>query len=83
MDGGSGFLVLSQNEASWKLFSRNTAAKSNETWIRAWNYKKIVSGQLEDIQDESSDSLAFYFAFLASYTKVLVFPAVFGSVGTS
>ncbi|KAF8962021.1 calcium-activated chloride channel-domain-containing protein [Flammula alnicola] len=50
----------------------------NEHWIRAWKLRNIASVQLERIRDQFGDSLALYFAFLASYTQFLAVPALLG-----
>ena len=50
----------------------------NEAWVRAWKPRTIASVQLEKIRDQFGDSLAYYFAFLASYTHFLIVPAVLG-----
>ena len=52
----------------------------NEAWVRAWNPRSIASVQLEKIRDQFGDSLAYYFAFLASYTHFLTAPAVLGII---
>lgn len=50
----------------------------NEVWVRSWKPSTIASIQLEKIREQFGDSLAYYFAFLASYTQFLIFPAILG-----
>lgn len=50
----------------------------NDVWVRAWKPSTIASVQLEKIREQFGDSLAYYFAFLASYTQFLIAPTVLG-----
>ncbi|KDR70978.1 hypothetical protein GALMADRAFT_103009 [Galerina marginata CBS 339.88] len=80
-DGGLG---ISSDAPEWDLVEAIFPLHDrefNETWNRAWKLQNIASVQLERIRDQFGDSLALYFAFLASYTKFLLFPAVLGLVG--
>ncbi|KAF9480330.1 DUF590-domain-containing protein [Pholiota conissans] len=77
-DGGLG---ISPDAPEWDLVESIFPLHDrdfNEQWIRAWTPRYIASVQLERIRDQFGDSLALYFAFLASYTKSLVFPATLG-----
>ena len=77
-DGGLG---ISHDAPEWDLVESIFPLHDrefNERWIRDWNPRKIASVQLERIRDQFGYSLAFYFAFLSSYTHFLAIPAVLG-----
>lgn len=77
-DGGLG---ISPDASEWDLVDSIFPLHDkefNDLWVRAWTPRNIASVQLERIRDQFGDSLALYFAFLASYTKFLVGPAAFG-----
>lgn len=77
-DGGLG---ISPDAPEWDLVESLFLLHDrefNERWIRAWTPRYIASVQLERIRDQFGDSLALYFAFLASYTKSLIVPAALG-----
>ncbi|RDB23782.1 hypothetical protein Hypma_008903 [Hypsizygus marmoreus] len=77
-DGGLG---ITPGSSDWDLVESIMALHDrafNETWIRTWTPRQIASVQLEKIREQFGDAVALYFAFLASYTKALVFPAVLG-----
>ncbi|ELQ37669.1 hypothetical protein OOU_Y34scaffold00584g2 [Pyricularia oryzae Y34] len=51
----------------------------NRDWIKRWSTKYILDdADLNEIRDKFGENVAFYFAFLQSYFKFLVFPAAFG-----
>ncbi|KAJ3511071.1 hypothetical protein NLJ89_g4313 [Agrocybe chaxingu] len=80
-DGGLG---VSPDAPEWDLVESIFPLQDrefNEHWVRAWKPQNIASVQLERIRDQFGDSLAFYFSFLSSYTKFLVFPAILGLLG--
>ena len=77
-DGGLG---ISHDAPEWDLVESIFPLHNrdfNDRWVRAWTLRNIASVQLERIRDQFGDSLALYFAFLASYTKSLVIPAGLG-----
>lgn len=77
-DGGLG---ISHDAPEWDLVESIFPLHNrdfNDRWVRAWTPRNIASVQLERIRDQFGDSLALYFAFLASYTKSLVVPAGLG-----
>ncbi|KAF9564904.1 DUF590-domain-containing protein [Agrocybe pediades] len=79
-DGGLG---ISPDAPEWDLVESIFPLHDrefNELWVRAWTPRNIASVQLERIRDQFGDALAFYFAFLASYTKFLIAPAVLGLI---
>ncbi|KAG6841190.1 hypothetical protein C0991_000987 [Blastosporella zonata] len=78
MDGGLGIVPGSSD---WELVESVMALHDrefNESWIHSWTPRQIASVQLEKIRGQFGDSVALYFAFLASYTKALTFPAALG-----
>ncbi|KAH9479820.1 hypothetical protein JR316_0008415 [Psilocybe cubensis] len=77
-DGGLG---ISSDAPEWDLVEFIFPLHDrefNEAWIRSWKPRNIASVHLERIRDQFGDALAFYFAFLSSYTKFLVVPAILG-----
>jgi len=77
-DGGLG---ISHDSPEWDLVESIFPLHDrefNEHWVRSWTPRNIASVQLERIRSQFGDSLAFYFAFLSSYTRFLVVPAVLG-----
>lgn len=77
-DGGLG---ISPEAPEWDLIESIFPLHDhnfNEMWVRAWKPRNIASVQLERVRDQFGDALAYYFAFLGSYTKFLVFPAALG-----
>ncbi|KAF9529637.1 calcium-activated chloride channel-domain-containing protein [Crepidotus variabilis] len=78
-DGGLG---ISPDAPEWDLIESIFPLHDrnfNELWIRAWKPRNIASVQLERIRDQFGDALAYYFAFLASYTRFLAVPAALGA----
>ncbi|KAK4231333.1 calcium-activated chloride channel-domain-containing protein [Podospora fimiseda] len=54
--------------------------KFNRQWITEWSTKYVLDEEdLTKIRDKFGERVAFYFAFLQSYFKFLLFPAAFGS----
>ncbi len=52
----------------------------NRRWIAEWSGKSALDeADIDRIRDRFGERVAFYFAFLQSYTAFLVFPAVFGA----
>ncbi|KAF8074650.1 calcium-activated chloride channel-domain-containing protein [Lyophyllum atratum] len=79
-DGGLG---ITPGSSEWDLVESVMTLHDrefNERWTRSWTPRQIASVQLEKIREQFGDSVALYFAFLASYTKALVFPAVLGFI---
>lgn len=51
----------------------------NKTWIKEWSTKyKLEDSDLDQIRYKFGEQVAFYFAFLQSYSTFLLFPAAFG-----
>lgn len=51
----------------------------NRNWIQKMSSKYTIDdSDLDDIRDKFGESVAFYFAFMQSYFKFLVFPAAAG-----
>ncbi|OJJ33460.1 hypothetical protein ASPWEDRAFT_30534 [Aspergillus wentii DTO 134E9] len=78
-EGGAG---ITPNHGDWKnvvaLFPLHDE-EINKRCLRDWSKKTFLStDDLELIRDRFGENVAFYFAFLQSYFKFLVFPAVFG-----
>ncbi|KAF5383633.1 hypothetical protein D9615_003802 [Tricholomella constricta] len=79
-DGGLG---ITPGSSDWDLVESIMTLHDrafNETWVRSWTLRQIASVQLEKIRGQFGDSVAFYYAFLSSYTKALVFPAILGII---
>ncbi|KAG6902487.1 hypothetical protein C0995_016064 [Termitomyces sp. Mi166 len=79
-DGGLGIVPGSSD---WDLVESVMALHDrefNDTWIRSWTPRQIASVELVKIREQFGDSVALYFAFLSSYTKALVFPAILGFI---
>jgi len=79
-DGGLG---VSQDSPDWDLVESIFSLQDkqfNEVWVRAWKPQNIMAIQLEKIRNQFGDSIAFYFAFLGSYTHFLAFPAIAGVI---
>ncbi|KAF9461505.1 calcium-activated chloride channel-domain-containing protein [Collybia nuda] len=77
-DGGLG---IAPGSSEWDLVESIMALHDrefNEAWIRNWTPRHIASVQLDKIREQFGDSVALYFAFLSSYTKALIIPALLG-----
>ena len=52
----------------------------NRRWIAEWSGKSSLdAADIDKIRERFGERVAFYFAFLQTYTAFLVFPAVFGA----
>lgn len=77
--GGAG---ITPNHGKWKnvtaVFPLHDEA-TNKQWLRDWSKKTFLSVEdLDLIRDKFGENVGYYFAFLQSYFKFLVFPALFG-----
>ncbi|KAJ5301606.1 hypothetical protein N7508_006469 [Penicillium antarcticum] len=53
--------------------------ETNNKWMREWSKKTFLSeDDLDQIRNKFGESVGFYFSFLQSYFRFLIFPAVFG-----
>ncbi|KAL1851454.1 hypothetical protein Plec18167_008645 [Paecilomyces lecythidis] len=53
--------------------------ETNRKWMRDWSQKTLLTkDDLDQIRNKFGEKVGFYFAFLQSYFKFLVFPAAFG-----
>ncbi|PHH65868.1 hypothetical protein CDD81_1237 [Ophiocordyceps australis] len=51
----------------------------NKAWIQRWGKKYLLDqGDLDEIRNKFGEQVAFYFAFLRSYFRFLVFPSALG-----
>ncbi|CAG8163415.1 unnamed protein product [Penicillium salamii] len=78
-EGGAG---ITPNHGEWKdvtaLFPLHDI-ETNKTWMRDWSKKTFLSDDdLDQIRNKFGESVGFYFSFLQSYFRFLIFPAVFG-----
>ncbi|KAL2849892.1 calcium-activated chloride channel-domain-containing protein [Aspergillus pseudoustus] len=78
-DGGAG---ITPKHGHWKnvtaVFPLHDQAKNKE-YLTDWSKKTFLSeGDLDQIRDMFGESVGFYFAFLQSYFRFLLFPAAFG-----
>ncbi|KAJ5618807.1 Acyl-CoA N-acyltransferase [Penicillium lagena] len=78
-EGGAG---ITPNHGEWKNVTAIFALHDEETnkkWMRDWSQKTFLSDEdLDDIRNKFGESVGFYFSFLQSYFRFLIFPAVFG-----
>ncbi|CAG7924765.1 unnamed protein product [Penicillium olsonii] len=78
-EGGAG---ITPNHGEWKnvtaIFPLHDI-ETNKTWMREWSKKTFLSDDdLDQIRNKFGESVGFYFSFLQSYFRFLIFPAVFG-----
>ncbi|KAJ5833934.1 Acyl-CoA N-acyltransferase [Penicillium riverlandense] len=73
---------ITPNHGEWKNVTAIFALHDRETnkkWMRDWSQKTFLSDEdLDDIRNKFGESVGFYFSFLQSYFRFLIFPAVFG-----
>lgn len=77
-DGGLG---ISPDAAEWDLVESIAPLHNrdfNEQWVKVWTLRNIASVQLDKIREQFGEAVAYYFAFLSSYTMFLAFPAALG-----
>ncbi|KAL4799225.1 calcium-activated chloride channel-domain-containing protein [Aspergillus venezuelensis] len=77
--GGAG---ITPKHGHWKnviaVFPLHDEAKNRE-YLTDWSQKTFLSEEdLDQIRDKFGESVGFYFAFLQSYFRFLLFPAAFG-----
>ncbi|KAJ5101282.1 Acyl-CoA N-acyltransferase [Penicillium alfredii] len=78
-EGGA---AITPNHGDWKnvtaIFPLHDK-ETNKKWMRQWSRKTLLSNDdLNQIRNKFGESVGFYFSFLQSYFRFLVFPAVFG-----
>ncbi|KAL4778363.1 calcium-activated chloride channel-domain-containing protein [Aspergillus varians] len=77
--GGAG---ITPKHGRWKnviaIFPLHDEEKNRE-YLTDWSQKTFLSDEdLDQIRDKFGESVGFYFAFLQSYFRFLIFPAAFG-----
>lgn len=80
-EGGAG---IAPKTGEWRhvdaIFALHDHA-FNKAWILEWSSKTFLDiDDLTKIRDRFGEQVAFYFAFLQSYFRFLLFPAVFGTL---
>ncbi|KAJ5152618.1 uncharacterized protein N7482_009096 [Penicillium canariense] len=78
-EGGAG---ITPKLGEWKnvtaLFPLHDE-ETNKKWLHEWSQKTFLSDDdLDQIRNKFGESVGFYFSFLQSYFRFLIFPAVFG-----
>jgi anoctamin-10 len=78
-EGGAG---ITPGQGHWKYVDAIFPLHDhvfNKNWIKEWSTKySIDERDLNQIRDRFGEKVAFYFAFLQSYSTFLLFPAAFG-----
>lgn len=77
--GGAG---ITPRHGHWKnvlaIFPLHDEEKNKE-YLTDWSQKTFLSeGDLDHVRDKFGESIGFYFMFLQSYFRFLLFPAAFG-----
>ncbi|PHH85939.1 hypothetical protein CDD83_10972 [Cordyceps sp. RAO-2017] len=78
-DGGAGITEVSGKSIYVaSIFPLHDQA-FNKAWIRKWSHKYVLEqADIDEIRDKFGERVAFYFAFLRSYSRHLAFPAALG-----
>ena len=78
-DGGAG---ITPGSGQWTYVQCVFPLHDNEfnkAWIQKWSKKYLLDqDDLTEIRDKFGESVAFYFAFVQSYFRFLVFPTAMG-----
>lgn len=78
-EGGAGIVP---GTGKWKyvesVFPLHNLA-FNKAWIQKWSKKYLLDQtDLDEIRDKFGETVAFYFAFVQSYFRFLIFPSAIG-----
>ncbi|KAF8994055.1 calcium-activated chloride channel-domain-containing protein [Cyathus striatus] len=78
VDGGLG---ISPESKDWDLIESLTPLHDREfdkAWVKSWTLKNILTAKVnpERLREQFGDAVAYYFAFLSTYTRFLIFPFV-------
>ncbi|CAH0048678.1 unnamed protein product [Clonostachys solani] len=78
-DGGAG---ITPGNGQWRYIQSILPLHDhsfNAAWIKKWGQKYLLDqGDLDEIRDKFGEGVAFYFAFVQSYFRFLLFPSAFG-----
>lgn len=79
LEGGAGITPKSRQWTNVEsIFPLHNHAFNNQ-WIKQWSSKYALSDQdISQIRNKFGEQVAFYFAFLQSYSTFLMFPAALG-----